>query len=78
MKPEAPSEYRGPFDPIATAVPGMDIVLPIALLMPLLVAQAMPLPIPLHMPATPWGGWGSTGASGGSEVGSDPGIICGA
>ena len=26
MKPGAPSEYRGPFDPIATAVPGMDIV----------------------------------------------------
>ena len=26
MKPGAPSEYRGPFDPIATKVPGMQIV----------------------------------------------------
>ncbi|MBB77131.1 MAG: hypothetical protein CMJ75_21710 [Planctomycetaceae bacterium] len=26
MKPSAPSEYRGPFDPIATAVPGMEMV----------------------------------------------------
>ena len=25
LKPEAPSEYRGPFRPIATNVPGMDI-----------------------------------------------------
>src|SRR5204862_6241714 len=25
MKPEAPSEYRGPFRPISTNVPGMDI-----------------------------------------------------
>ncbi len=25
MKPEAPAEYRGPFSPIATNVPGMDI-----------------------------------------------------
>src|SRR5262249_10660143 len=25
LKPEAPVEYRGPFRPIATAVPGMDL-----------------------------------------------------
>lgn len=25
MKPQAPSEYRGPFSPIATAVPGLEI-----------------------------------------------------
>ena len=25
MKPNAPSEYRGPFSPIATNVPGLDI-----------------------------------------------------
>ena len=25
MKPQAPSEYRGPFSPIATNVPGIDI-----------------------------------------------------
>src|SRR4029079_11473780 len=25
MKPNAPTEYRGPFRPIATSVPGMDI-----------------------------------------------------
>jgi hypothetical protein len=25
LKPDAPSEYRGPFRPIATAVPGLDV-----------------------------------------------------
>jgi hypothetical protein len=25
LKPEAPAEYRGPFKPIATSVPGLEI-----------------------------------------------------